>query len=344
MTHTTTALLAVLALAATLGACNLFFDPSETPLGDRADASPDRDEPNDNLEPDFALEPDDEPCEPITCEARGALCGAMQDRCGGFVDCGRCEEGLNCHLGFCSDRACVRLTCEDHRASCGQVIDGCGGVLDCGECEAPKRCGAGGALNTCGGAGVVTPPESLCDGQDNNGDGTIDEGCCPEDWALIGEPGEDLRCRSPRFRPATIDDAYAHCVRLRACLGSPGRGACGHQFTDRVNDNARYECILPGGVRNFGGTGLPCTPEGPEGAENCRCFVSTNAIGCRHPYACVARPLAPLAVACENNATCGRDGRCIEGQCVQTELRYCCDTVDCVVGDVCVDHLCISEP
>ncbi|MCK6571536.1 hypothetical protein L6V77_10635 [Myxococcota bacterium] len=90
-------------------------------------------------------------CVPDTCDARGASCGLINDRCGGVVDCGTCPDGETCGGGADPHGCgCTPLTCADLFATCGEIDDGCGGTLNCGACRAPETCGGGGLPNACG--------------------------------------------------------------------------------------------------------------------------------------------------------------------------------------------------
>lgn len=40
-------------------------------------------------------------CQPLSCEDAGAMCGSVDDGCGGTMDCGGCEEGIECVANTC---------------------------------------------------------------------------------------------------------------------------------------------------------------------------------------------------------------------------------------------------
>lgn len=52
-------------------------------------------------------------CVPRTCEDLGASCGAVEDGCGGTLECGTCGEGTDCVDGTCS---CPADEAEDNEA------------------------------------------------------------------------------------------------------------------------------------------------------------------------------------------------------------------------------------
>ncbi len=66
-------------------------------------------------------------CEAAVCTE--GQCGAIDDGCGGTVECGECSGGLNCVESVCG--------CEPRECPlgwCGEVDDRCGGTIDCGGC------------------------------------------------------------------------------------------------------------------------------------------------------------------------------------------------------------------
>jgi len=90
------------------------------------------------------------PCTPRSCSDLGAVCGQVNDGCGGLTpDCGMCSGTESCKNGACVT-ACTPLTCQQAGADCGYIADGCGGTVDCGVCPAGQECGYGGKANVCG--------------------------------------------------------------------------------------------------------------------------------------------------------------------------------------------------
>jgi len=52
-------------------------------------------------EPPSVREGDECVCERDTCEDLGAMCGTLDDGCGGTLECGTCEDGTECVDGTC---------------------------------------------------------------------------------------------------------------------------------------------------------------------------------------------------------------------------------------------------
>jgi hypothetical protein len=126
-------------------------------------------------------------CVPATCDEKGAECGAVDDGCGGTLQCGGCGSTVTCGgsgiLNVCGSPTCIPTTCEAAGAVCGSIPDGCGGSLQCGACAGGLACGGGGP-NKCGTEPCVP---TTCEAQDAEC-GTISDGCagtldcggCPE--------------------------------------------------------------------------------------------------------------------------------------------------------------------
>jgi hypothetical protein len=145
-------------------------------------------------------------CMPATCEDMAAECGAVDDGCGGTLQCGGCEGTVTCGGGgvpsVCGSPTCVATTCGAAGAECGSIPDGCGGSLACGACGGDLVCGGDGP-NHCG-AGSCVP--TTCEAEDAEC-GTISDGCagtldcggCPDGeaggatrWVLdVGGSGDE---------------------------------------------------------------------------------------------------------------------------------------------------------
>ena len=107
-------------------------------------------------------------CRVHGCDPEGETCpseGPLADGTGCDQHRGRCVEGECCPLLGCDSVG---------YPECGIYDDGCGGTIACGPgCAAEQVC----LVGRC-----CTPEEEVCDGQDNDCDGEVDEGilsCCP---------------------------------------------------------------------------------------------------------------------------------------------------------------------
>jgi hypothetical protein len=112
-------------------------------------------------------------CQPTTCAAHGATCGAIADGCGGFVSCGSCPGGQECNP---SNQCCTPTTCAALGAHCGAASDGCGLTLQCGTCPTGQECNPSNQCctpTTCAAQGAHCGP--LPDGCG----GTLQCGTCP---------------------------------------------------------------------------------------------------------------------------------------------------------------------
>lgn len=222
---------------------------SENPTDD---GHPDASVPLDISHPDGAPQPDG--CVPTTCFAHNAMCGSLDDGCGGQLDCGYCE--------FQSD-ACEGNTCvcqpNCYMSECGD--DGCGGV--CGTCDADETCTS---YKKCVYHGEHTPPPPAwhCsassydagDGCDCNC-GAVDPDC--------GEAGQSLHGCTGLDAPTCT--AQAVCTGGGACHSVPGSAYLTHDFTigtapsmfggtvlsGRYEGTDMHSYDPPGGVSGFGG-------------------------------------------------------------------------------------------
>ncbi|MGB0592547.1 MAG: hypothetical protein ACPGU1_22915 [Myxococcota bacterium] len=180
-------------------------------------------------------------CTPTTCLAMGATCGALEDGCGGELDCGGCLAPEVC--GGAGDPltcGCQPLSCMDLDAACGLVDDGCGETLDCGVCAAPEVCGGGGTANQCGCISGTCESLSLSCGVADDGCGeTLDCGAClaPETCGGGGIAGQcgctPLSCLGSDVACGPMDNG---CGQVIDCGGCVSPEVCG--------DDAQCGCAL----------------------------------------------------------------------------------------------------
>jgi hypothetical protein len=146
-------------------------------------------------------------CVPATCEDMAAECGAVDDGCGGTLQCGGCEGTATCGGGgipsLCGSPTCVPATCAAAGAECGSIPDGCGGSLACGACAGELVCGGAGP-NQCGAGSCA---RTTCEAEDAEC-GTISDGCAATldcggcaDGEACGAGTEPNTCSVPTGEP-----------------------------------------------------------------------------------------------------------------------------------------------
>ena len=163
------------------------------------------------------------PCTRRSCAAAGADCGAIDDGCGGTVECGACPAGRSCGGGgvpnLCGG-TCTPTTCARAGANCGDLPDGCGAQIDCGQCGGGETCGGGGVANVCG-SGSCTPTTcqaagATCGALSDGCATTLDCGACPEGTA----------CEGHQCVPSTTRPTGGPCVSDEECAGFNGERRC----------------------------------------------------------------------------------------------------------------------
>ncbi len=249
-------------------------------------------------------------CEPINMATPTELCGAdntgdgVDNNCDGQVDegCGNCPENSirDCYtgtsstrgVGLCEDgqqqclngdyQACLGQTLPATEA-CNQMDDDCDGDTDEGfnvgnACTAGVgECSRTGTIqcNSTGGSGCSAragaPSTEVCDGLDNDCDGSKDEDFVLGKTCFVGV-GE---CRN---QGTIVCDSATGGTRCSARAGLPGREVCG----DRLDNDCD-------GQVDEGCSNSNCNPECSGLTPNC--CLSNN------QWSCYSR--IPSGVFCE---------------------------------------------
>jgi len=279
------------------------------------------------------------------------VCNGIDDDCNGQKDDGVLPgvgEKCGAALGVCMAgvTACVngRLVCQQVSApmpeTCNGLDDDCDGVIDNGvlpgtgdRCLCPNETEAQVGVGVCKAGthvcragkiacdGCVGPSPEICDGKDNDCDGTIDTmATCPGGLACR-EGSCTLVCKPGEFPcPAGYMCVGTFCLPQR-CIGvtcAEGQ-KCDNDSGRCVDICDKVQCAAPAYCK--GGLCVDCNTPGE---------------GCAAGQLCVGG-------MCESDpcvgVTCGNGQYCSDGRCVDL-----CTHVDCSAAERCVAGKCVADP
>ncbi len=314
---------------------------------------------------------------PVTPE----VCNGLDDDCNGLiddglgaaqgvgVDCGIQGQGCQKGLTACVDGKLVcNSTSNPQTEVCNGLDDDCNGLIDDGVfpgvgtscvCDGldPAKVGVGicraGRL-VCKGVegikcdGCILPQEEICDGKDNDCDGTNDANAkCPGGFGCRGGSC-DLLCRAGEFPcPPGYDCVDTYCVPNRCknvvCGGTQrcdlDTGSC-VDLCYKVTCLAEQMCVAGKCLDCSTGPQLACASG--QICDERQCIKDTCAgVSCASDQYCSNGTCVSL--------TCGRCGanqKCVAGQCV----AFKCDSASCpsdkycdYVSGTCLPNMCAAK-
>ena len=301
----------------------------------------------------FAVEGGD--CGAVDCNDNDATvypgaddsqCDGIDNDCDGTADNGFVGTDTTCGVGECA--ATGVTTCTDGVLGdtctpgtptdeiCDGLDNNCDGSTDEGIIAVPSTCGVGECVSsgevTCVDGGLVdscvpgTPTDEICDGLDNNCDGTIDEGIAPVATTCgIGECASTGE--STCVDGTLVDSCTPGTPQTEGPAGDPTCSDNADNDCDGATDGSDPDCAA-----------LPCTDADGDGfaVEGGDC----GAVDCNDNDATVY-PGADDSQCdgidndCDgkvDNGFVGTDTTCGVGECAATGVTTCTDGV---LGDTC---------
>ena len=232
-----------------------------------------------------------------SCGQQGTPCCA-DGGCSGISYCGKkqvceshptdvgqpCTQGSQCTSGTCS-------TVQETNGGSGVCTEPC---LSASDCVTGWRCDHAGPSGSPGrGVCACTPVAEVCNGKDDNCDGTIDD-----------EPGADVACTLAAGVPQKCVGGACICVAACGDAGvctdlthdSNNCGACGHACLPVLQACASSECLCAGllcPLPAAGDAGYLVADGGADGGP-VECVQSTSdpnncgacGVVCASPYSC----------------------------------------------------------
>lgn len=300
------------------------------------------------------------------CQVNTETCNGADDDCDGIID-----EDVTSGCTDCCVAACCKFDAN------GGCIENCTQYQDVGECDFGDTVCAGGGT-VC--VNYVGPQPEICDGLDNDCDGTVDDmAICPNsgDLCVAGQcvfacqPSEfpcsfGYVCKSiPNCGLANCDFCSPDPCLNKTC---PSGFQCDSQTGNCVDLCASVNCAVGQTCRN--GFCLDCFAFGCAPGE--RCVAGANGVGgcradacagvtCAADEFCDAGVCTPTTCspACPANQACVNgscqpdkcvDGRCAAGQICNPTTGGClvdpCQDVQCPQGQACQPSTsgCIPDP
>ena len=253
----------------------------------------------------------------------------------------RCDSEVRPNDEFCDglDNDCDGSTDEDVADLGGACGNG-----QVGECRVGALACADGLVDCAGGP---QPRDEICDGRDNDCDGTIDENlrnacgrCGPAEREACNGDDEDCDGTVDEDAPCPTGQGCQHgqCVDPCDNLECPGSFACVDGWC--IDPCSVLECAAGEQCRN-GRCVDPCVGVACSMGEICGLDGRCGPDDCFHT-GCDAG-LRCGRGGCEpdpcGNVDCGLGEFCRDGQCIPS-----CATVSCPFMQACVDGLCEDEP
>jgi hypothetical protein len=287
----------------------------------------------------------DASCVKTTCQAKAVECGAIDDGCGGQLDCGdTCALPKTCGGGgVANECGCTPETdlgfCERLGKDCDAVsaFDSCqiSRTINCGICAGLDTCGGSGTVNVCG-----HPGDKCQDVTCNPG-----ETCDTADWRC--------KCTSTSCKGPQVCSASERCVESTdPCL-------------DKVCDSTLPSCVNVGGVATCQCTATSCpAPDTCDPSKTC--VDKCQGVGCNAGETCDptdgackcsgvgTRGSCPAGCwVCSPRQRCVHVGdQCCDKDCSEPSTPLCivefgvavcvCDSTSCPAGKVCRDGACVS--